>query len=264
MEEYDIKWKDHTVEAFTQLNRLRRSEQFADVLLYCDEQIFKAHKVILASCSVFFEKLFSKIPDSSFREAVVALGEIRYQILKRTLDFIYLGEVQVPTAELDEFMKCSEFLGIRGLKPQGSLETEAVTRPAEPKKVTRGRPPSANQPQASPPDPIDPIVKEEDEPEPAEEVSNEAGKRKRSVASPFVANVAKKPKIVEADKLKRIMPSGISIEASVRKVTRNPLASGVPSSPSTSAQYEVSYFQYSEIHAYFDLFSILGGISSVH
>jgi hypothetical protein len=51
------------------------------------------------------------MPASSSREAVVALGEVHHQILKRTLDFIYMGVIQVPTAELDDFMKCSEFRG---------------------------------------------------------------------------------------------------------------------------------------------------------
>jgi hypothetical protein len=115
MEEYNIKWKDHTEEAFRVLNQLRSRDRFADVLLFSDNGIFKAHKVILASCSSYFEKLFTKMPVSSSRETVVALRDVESSMIELILDFIYVGEVQVPHNDFDEFMKISEWLGIRGL-----------------------------------------------------------------------------------------------------------------------------------------------------
>ena len=56
-ESFDIKWENHSREACEEVSRLRRDGAFTDVVLFVEEEVFKAHRVILAACSAYFEKV---------------------------------------------------------------------------------------------------------------------------------------------------------------------------------------------------------------
>jgi hypothetical protein len=175
------------------------------------------------------------MPETYSRETVVALGEIRNPLLRLILDFIYVGEVQVPSPDLEEFMKSADILGIRGLKTD-----ENSAKPAAPNLLRNVRTSAVRQdPLASDSSNVE-IKEESEDSEHAEErVVNQS--RKRSVAGTPALSLPKKPMVAETDKMKHLIPSGISIEASTRRLSQKPVISLAAPIPSTSsAQFEVN------------------------
>ena len=78
----------------TRLNKLRESESFIDVTLMVENERIKAHKLILCSCSPYFEKMF----DSGFMELnsnEVKLQGFNFQSLQDVVNFMYNGLLKV-------------------------------------------------------------------------------------------------------------------------------------------------------------------------
>ncbi|CAG0920170.1 unnamed protein product [Notodromas monacha] len=122
-EEYNIKWNNHSHEALYVVNQLRSYEAFADVLLFCEGTCFKANRMILAACSGYFQQIFIEMQSQTgFKsQAVVAMRETRPDLLQLALDFMYQGEVLVPSASLQDFMDFAEDMQIRGLRRDPGL-----------------------------------------------------------------------------------------------------------------------------------------------
>ena len=52
-----LTWDNHRKNASEAFSSLRNDEFFSDVTLACQDQQFKAHKVVLAACSPFFKQV---------------------------------------------------------------------------------------------------------------------------------------------------------------------------------------------------------------
>ena len=57
VEEFLLTWDNHQKNASEAFSGLRNDEFFSDVTLACEDQQFKAHKVVLAASSLFFEQV---------------------------------------------------------------------------------------------------------------------------------------------------------------------------------------------------------------
>jgi hypothetical protein len=130
---YDLRWKDHVQDIFGEVQKLRARDYFSDLIVHCGGRNFRAHKVILAASSTFFERVLTGIPKD--RAQVLVMSETQPDLLERVLNFIYDGETFVPAELLDTFMSTAETLGIRGLgkdKASDSLgnTSESRKRPA--------------------------------------------------------------------------------------------------------------------------------------
>jgi hypothetical protein len=126
-EGFDLKWRNHVPEVFNVLRNLRDKEAFSDVLLYCDGEQFPAHKMMLAACSTFFERMLSNLPSEKAKTLV--MSETRPDLLQLVLDFMYNGEVFVETSVLQAFMETAERLEVRGLRKSDDV---AVPPPPPP------------------------------------------------------------------------------------------------------------------------------------
>jgi hypothetical protein len=113
-EGYDLKWKDHANDVFGQIKNLRSRDHFSDVTVHCGGRNFRAHKVLLAASSSFFERVLLSAPKE--RSQVLVMAETSPELLECVLNFIYEGEAYVSAALLDDFMEVAEKLGIRGLR----------------------------------------------------------------------------------------------------------------------------------------------------
>jgi hypothetical protein len=135
-EGFDLKWKDHANDVFGQVKNLRSRDHFSDVTVHCGGRNFRAHKVLLAASSSFFERVFLSAPKE--RSQVLVMVETSPDLLERVLEFIYEGEAFVAEDLLDDFMDLVEKLGIRGLRKNHSAE--AVSRDNSPKKRSADAP----------------------------------------------------------------------------------------------------------------------------
>jgi hypothetical protein len=132
---YDLKWKDHVQEVFSEVQKLRARDYFSDVIVHCGGRNFRAHKVILAASSTFFERVLTGIPKD--RSQVLIMSETQPDLLEKLLNFIYDGETFVPSDILEKFMATAELLGIRGLRQDSSEEASSESRKASKRPMTR-------------------------------------------------------------------------------------------------------------------------------
>ena len=109
-DKYSLKRDDFVSSIATSIGSYRKSSDFTDVTLVSnDEQFFPAHKLILASASDFFKAIFQKLLQNN---AYFYLSHINATEMQCILDFIYLGEVQIPESSLKDFLALATLLKI--------------------------------------------------------------------------------------------------------------------------------------------------------
>ena len=93
---YKISWdgfNDHIINAF---NQLKNRTEFSDVTLACDDgRKFSAHKMVLRSSSSVLREILS---DISLNGSLIFLRGINHKCLEALLDFLYQGEVDIPSS----------------------------------------------------------------------------------------------------------------------------------------------------------------------
>ncbi|CAG0905125.1 unnamed protein product, partial [Darwinula stevensoni] len=119
---YNLKWNSHHTEAFGNFDLLRNRELLVDVTLSCGGQTSKAHKLVLCTGSAFFERLLQRETGSS---SIVHFHGIDMMHLRLLVDFMYLGEVDVPSNELEEFIALADSLEVKGLKGDRSKKYDS-------------------------------------------------------------------------------------------------------------------------------------------
>ncbi|KAK8782325.1 hypothetical protein V5799_016335 [Amblyomma americanum] len=92
--------------------QLLSNEAFVDITLACEGLSLKAHKMVLAACSPFFQALFVENP---CKHPIVILPDMRYMNLKAAVEFMYRGELNVPLDRLGALLKTAETLKVKGL-----------------------------------------------------------------------------------------------------------------------------------------------------
>ncbi|CAG0901694.1 unnamed protein product, partial [Darwinula stevensoni] len=129
---YNLKWNSHHADTFSSFDVLRSREMLVDVTLSCGGQTMKAHKLVLCSGSALFEKLLQK--DSSACP-IIHFHSMEMMHLRLLVDFMYLGEVDVPSSDLEQFIALAESLEVKGLKADRSRRSNPpaeVGRPEMP------------------------------------------------------------------------------------------------------------------------------------
>ena len=86
---------------------------FSDVTLVTEDGgQLSAHKVILASCSPLFKRLFQKNPNG---HPLLYLMGVQLSQLQQLLSYIYLGQCDLTQDQLPAFMATGKQLEVEGL-----------------------------------------------------------------------------------------------------------------------------------------------------
>ncbi|XP_035204485.1 transcription factor GAGA-like [Stegodyphus dumicola] len=112
MSHFCFKLKNHASSTLNVLENLRSMENFVDVTLACEGQLIKAHKVILSAGSKFFHNLFTTNP---CKHPIIVMHNVKYSILKDIIDFMYKGEIYVTYDQLEDVLKTTKTLDVKGL-----------------------------------------------------------------------------------------------------------------------------------------------------
>ena len=112
VEEFLLTWDNHQKNVSEAFCSLRNDEFFSDITLACEDQQFKAHKVVLAASSLFFEKV---LKNHQHPNPLIFLMGVEVRHMESLLDFMYCGEVSLQQVELEDFFKAGEELGVKGL-----------------------------------------------------------------------------------------------------------------------------------------------------
>ena len=106
------------------------AHSLVDVTIGCERSSLKAHKMVLAASSPYFQALFM---DNPCKHPIVILKDVKFEDLKALVEFMYRGEVTVTQEQLPSLLKAAETLQITRV-------TEVISKPtfvpAEPQNVT--------------------------------------------------------------------------------------------------------------------------------
>ena len=118
-EKYSLKWNEFQRSVCGSFRYVREDEDFCDVTLVSDDdKHVRANKIILAASSTVFKNIIKATKNPY---PTIFLRGFKSWYLEYLLDFMYLGEVQVPNQDLKEFLDSAEDLKINGLTEK-SLE----------------------------------------------------------------------------------------------------------------------------------------------
>lgn len=87
-------------------------ERYTDATLACDGKFYPVHKLVLSTCSEYFEKIFEHTP---CKHPVIVLKDIKADALEALLNYMYAGYVNVAQNDLARLIKAAETLSIKGL-----------------------------------------------------------------------------------------------------------------------------------------------------
>ena len=97
-------WNEFESSAVKTRFDLLESKRFSDVTLVTDDQAqFEAHRIILASASNIFNKLFSSV--SGDKSSLIFLNGVKSNELRDILQYIYLGNVPVEKRRVRDFLR---------------------------------------------------------------------------------------------------------------------------------------------------------------
>lgn len=99
---------------FKNLKNLYDDEKFFDVELHCEsngneENIIKAHRVVLSASSLYFEAMFGNDFNEN-KNKIVKFHSISYNILKSLIAFIYTGKIEINQVNVQELLAAADML----------------------------------------------------------------------------------------------------------------------------------------------------------
>ncbi|KAK4878681.1 hypothetical protein RN001_011187 [Aquatica leii] len=131
-EEVCLRWNSHHSNMQNCFPRLLEKGQYVDVTLIAEGKSLKCHRMILSSCSAYFEEILADI--TPMQHPVIILKSTPFWILRALIDFMYAGEVNIDQNKLPELLDTAESLKIKGLagkstEPEPSIKQEAPVVP---------------------------------------------------------------------------------------------------------------------------------------
>ncbi|XP_055523473.1 broad-complex core protein isoforms 1/2/3/4/5 isoform X1 [Wyeomyia smithii] len=112
MDEFALCWNNFADNIASGFQNLYDRGDLVDVTIACDRKLLKAHKIVLAICSPYFQEMFMSNP---CKHPIIVLKDVSVNVMQELLQFMYQGEVNVKHTELQSFMKIAETLQIKGL-----------------------------------------------------------------------------------------------------------------------------------------------------
>ncbi|XP_050686815.1 zinc finger protein 513-like isoform X6 [Eriocheir sinensis] len=154
-------WNNHRATFCHILATLREKERYTDATLACDGKFYPVHKLVLSTCSEYFEKIFEHTP---CKHPVIVLKDIKADALEALLNYMYAGYVNVAQNDLARLIKAAETLSIKGLAvpdepPQGEersnqsrsgREERSSPQPKRRRREENGSSQPSNSPPSSP------------------------------------------------------------------------------------------------------------------
>ena len=142
-----LQWRDHGNELSKLSREVFGNDDFTDVTLTClGGSPYHAHKMVLAAASTYFRNFFKEVQCKIQQHLVIFMKDMAPAEMEYLLQFIYLGEVDIPSTDLERLITISRELGIVGLNAVKSEAEEAEGR-RTPKAAKRKFAPTKKQPQ---------------------------------------------------------------------------------------------------------------------
>lgn len=148
---YVLKWNNFNKVLNYKFYEYFEQQKYCDVTLSAEGEFVKAHKMMLAACSPYFEKVFDS--SNEHQMTIMMASEISLEDLMNVLDFAYKGEVTVNSKDFDRFIKISKLLQLKGIIQNGDL-VDKIQSPQQKQQLPPTPPNEEGKPKQSRPDPL--------------------------------------------------------------------------------------------------------------
>ncbi|KOB67310.1 Ribbon [Operophtera brumata] len=108
-----LKWNHHKTNLVEILEALIKVETYVDCTLVVDDQVtFKAHRVVLAANSPYFQSILADVP---MDHCSILFPGVKDFEMRALLEYMYTGEVNVTQAHIPRIMKVAEQLELSSM-----------------------------------------------------------------------------------------------------------------------------------------------------
>jgi hypothetical protein len=113
--ELEYEEKEHPRNAFKILEKFRNKKDLCDCVLIAGDIEIKAHRVVLASCSSYFESMF--IGEFAEPEDIpIVIEEVDELALKSLIDFAYTSRITLSHSNVYTLFEAADVLDFQGIK----------------------------------------------------------------------------------------------------------------------------------------------------
>jgi len=125
-DKFCLQWNEFQANLKTSYRDVRKTGDYSDVTLVCEDgQRIEAHRVILASSSLFFREVLAVVEHP---HPLLYMRRLGHHTLAAIVDFIYHGEAEVAKEQLDAFLDMAGELGVKGMTKPASKEQGETKR----------------------------------------------------------------------------------------------------------------------------------------
>ncbi|MPC30665.1 Neutral ceramidase [Portunus trituberculatus] len=105
-------------------------ERYTDVTLACEGKFYPVHKLVLSTCSEYFESMFEHTP---CKHPIIVLKDLKSDEVESLLSYMYAGVVNVAQNDLARLIKAAELLKVKGLAVPDEPPQEVENRKNSPR-----------------------------------------------------------------------------------------------------------------------------------
>ncbi|KAL0117396.1 hypothetical protein PUN28_010314 [Cardiocondyla obscurior] len=109
---FNLTWNNHLANLSGLFEALYKSGSLTDATLACQGGMLRAHRLVLAACSPYFERVFK---EHYGEQPILILKGVAVEEMECLLDFMYRGSIDVAEEHLPSLIKTATDLEIRGL-----------------------------------------------------------------------------------------------------------------------------------------------------
>ncbi|XP_026315512.1 uncharacterized protein LOC113226920 [Hyposmocoma kahamanoa] len=111
--QFSLSWDAYKSSICSGFSALQQNGELVDMTLAADGHFVKVHQVLMALVSPYLKELITSAP---CQHPVIFLNNVSHKTLSALLEYIYTGEVLVPSENLGAFVETAKNLRIRGLE----------------------------------------------------------------------------------------------------------------------------------------------------
>ncbi|XP_054014208.1 zinc finger and BTB domain-containing protein 14-like isoform X1 [Hylaeus anthracinus] len=120
---FNLTWNNHLANLSGLFEGLYKSGSLTDTTLACQGGMLRAHRLVLAACSPYFERVFK---EHYGEQPILILKGVAVEEMECLLDFMYRGSIDVAEEHLPSLIKTATDLEVRGLS--GDQRNQESTR----------------------------------------------------------------------------------------------------------------------------------------
>ncbi|KAB7501642.1 Sex determination protein fruitless [Armadillidium nasatum] len=107
-----LKWNNHSTAFIKSISNIQIKERYCDATIACQGRYFPVHRVVLSTCSDYFDEIFERI---DCPHPYIIFKDIEPREMELLLNYMYQGEVNVVQENLPTLIKAAEALKVKGL-----------------------------------------------------------------------------------------------------------------------------------------------------